>query len=341
MQNNRMNVKEQYWKYSLVTIIIVLGMILFVEFIPFLGGILGACTIYILVRKQMLYLTEKKHLRRSFVAIILLLETILCFLIPLSLAVWLLINKLQNFNLDPTQLVESAEHIANLIEQRTGYDVLDTSNIMSAVSILPKIGQVLMGGISSFAINVAVLVLILYFMLIGGAKMEKYVYSILPFSDENKKNVLNEINMIVTSNAIGIPLLAIIQGLIALLGYWIFDVPSPFLFGFLTCFATIIPVVGTALVWLPLALYMVLTGDWVNAAGLTAYALIIITNVDNLIRFILQKKMADTHPLITIFGVIIGLSLFGFMGIIFGPLLISIFILCFNIFKEKYLDNAR
>ena len=333
-----MNVKEQYWKYSLVTIIIVLGMILFVEFIPFLGGILGACTIYILVRKQMLYLTEKKHLRRSFVAIILLLETILCFLIPLSLAVWLLINKLQNFNLDPTQLVKSAEHIANLIEQRTGYDVLDTSNIMSAVSILPKIGQELMGGISGFANNVAVLVLILYFMLIGGAKMEKYVYSILPFSDENKKNVLNEINMIVTSNAIGIPLLAIIQGLIALLGYWIFDVPSPFLFGFLTCFATIIPVVGTALVWLPLALYMVLTGDWVNAAGLTAYALIIITNVDNLIRFILQKKMADTHPLITIFGVIIGLSLFGFMGIIFGPLLISIFILCFNIFKEKYLD---
>ena len=336
-----MNVKEQYWKYSLVTIIVVLGTILFVEFIPFLGGILGACTIYILVRKQMLYLTEKKHLRRSFVAVILLLETILCFLIPLSLAVWLFINKLQNFNLDPTQLVKSAEHIANLIEQRTGYDVLDTSNIMSAVSILPKIGQVLMGGISAFAINVAVLVLILYFMLIGGAKMEKYVYSILPFSDENKKNVLNEINMIVTSNAIGIPLLAIIQGLIALLGYWIFDVPSPFLFGFLTCFATIIPVVGTALVWLPLALYMTLTGDWVNAAGLTAYALIIITNVDNLIRFILQKKMADTHPLITIFGVIIGLSLFGFMGIIFGPLLISIFILCFNIFKEKYLDNDR
>ena len=89
-----MNVKEQYWKYSLVTIIVVLGTILFVEFIPFLGGILGACTIYILVRKQMLYLTEKKHLRRSFVAVILLLETILCFLIPLSLAVWLFINKL-------------------------------------------------------------------------------------------------------------------------------------------------------------------------------------------------------------------------------------------------------
>lgn len=335
-----MSLKEQYWKYALITIVLVLGVILFIEFTPFLGGILGACTLYILVRKQMFYLTEKKHLQRSFAAILLLLESILCFLIPLTLAIWLFVDKLQHLNLDPTVLIKSAEHIASLVKQKTGFDVLETSNVMSAVSVLPRIGQILMGGISGFAINVAVLILILYFMLTGGTKMEKYVYSILPFSDENKKSVLNQINMIVTSNAIGIPLLAIIQGLIAMAGYWIFNVPSPFVFGFFTCFATIIPIVGTALIWIPLALYLTLTGDWANALGLTAYALIVITNVDNLIRFVLQKKMADTHPLITIFGVIIGLSLFGFMGIIFGPLLISIFILCFNLFKEKYLYSS-
>ena len=174
--------------------------------------------------------------------------------------------------------------------EKTGFDVLEKDNISSIVSVLPKIGQALMGGISGFAVNVAVLVLILYFMLIGGSKMETYIYEILPFSKENKREVLKEINMIVTSNAIGIPLLAIIQGVIAMIGYWVFNAPSPFLFGFLTCFATIIPVVGTALVWLPLAVYMALTGDWVNALALTAYALIVITNVDNLIRFILQKK---------------------------------------------------
>ena len=336
-----MSLKEQYWRYSLVAIILLLGILIFFQILPFFSGILGAMTIYILLRNQMLYLTEKKRMKRSIMAILLLCETILCFLIPLSIVVWVFVNKLQAINLDPHSLIAPVEHVAELIREKVGYDLLSKGNIDTILAALPKIGQFLMGSISSFAINVVVLLFVLYFMLIGGAKMEKYVYSILPFSDENKKNVLNEINMIVTSNAIGIPLLAIIQGLIALLGYWIFDVPSPFLFGFLTCFATIIPVVGTALVWLPLALYMTLTGDWVNAAGLTAYALIIITNVDNLIRFILQKKMADTHPLITIFGVIIGLSLFGFMGIIFGPLLISIFILCFNIFKEKYLDNAR
>lgn len=336
-----MSLKETYWKYSLITIIVVMGIILFIKIIPFLGGILGAFTIYILLRRQLKYLIRIKHLNRSLVAVLLLLETIMCFLIPLSLAVWLFINKLQNINLNPSELIGSIEHIAELIQQKTGYDLLEKENITSIVSVLPKIGQILMGGISGFAINVAVLVLVLYFMLIGGGKMEGYIYDIMPFSRENKLDVLNEINMIVTSNAIGIPLLAIIQGMIALGGYWIFNAPSPLFFGFLTCFATIIPVVGTALVWLPLVVYMSLTGDWVNALGLAAFAIIVITNVDNFIRFILQKKMADTHPLITIFGVIIGLSLFGFMGIIFGPLLISVFLLCFSMFKKEYLDKER
>jgi predicted PurR-regulated permease PerM len=84
---------------------------------------------------------------------------------------------------------------------------------------------------------------------------------------------------------------------------------------------------------------MALNGDWVHALGLAIYALLVITNVDNLIRFILQKKLADIHPLITVFGVVIGLSLFGFMGIIFGPLLLSLFLLCIDIFKKSYLDK--
>ena len=196
-----------------------------------------------------------------------------------------------------------------------------------------------MGSISSFAVNVVVLIFILYFMLIGGRKMENYLYTLFPFSDQNKDEVLNEINMIVKSNAIGIPLLAVIQGIVAVIGYFIFQTPDPLLFGFLTCIATIIPIVGTALVWVPLAAYMALNGDWVHALGLAIYALLVMTNVDNLIRFILQKKLADIHPLITVFGVVIGLSLFGFMGIIFGPLLLSLFLLCIDIFKKSYLDK--
>ena len=274
---------------------------------------------------------------RSIAATLITAEAILCFLVPLGLVVWLAVVNLQNINLDPQAIIAPIEEAANIINAKTGYYILGKDTVAYVISILPRIGQAIMGGISSFAVNIFVLVFVLYFMLIGGTKMEQYIYELLPFSDSNKKHVMNEINMIVRANAIGIPLLAIIQGAIATLGYYLFDAPSALLFGFLTCFATVIPIVGTKLVWFPLAAYKAISCDWPHAIGLLLYCGLIVTNIDNLIRFILQKKMADTHPLITIFGVVIGLSLFGFMGVIFGPLLISIFILCVNIFKEQYL----
>lgn len=180
---------------------------------------------------------------------------------------------------------------------------------------------------------------ILYFMLVGREEMEAYIYEIIPFKENDKKEVLSNVKVMVTSNAIGIPLLAIIQGFVATIGYLIFGMPNPIILGFLTCFATIIPLVGTSLVWFPSAVYLALTGDWFNAIGLAIYALLIISNVDNLFRFMLQKKMANIHPLITVFGVVMGLSLFGFWGVIFGPLLLSVFLLCVNIFKKNYLDS--
>lgn len=78
----------------------------------------------------------------------------------------------QNINLDPTVLLNTGQHIADLVQEKTGFDVLDRGNLLKAASILPQIGQFLVGSISSFAVNVVVLIFILYFMLIGGRKME-------------------------------------------------------------------------------------------------------------------------------------------------------------------------
>ena len=336
-----MSVKEQYWRYSLIAIIIVLGIVLFQQITPFLGGLLGALTIYILVRKQMIRLTTKRKMKRSTAALLITTEAVFFFLIPISLVVWMLVDKLQNLNLDPQSIIAPIEEIAGIIKSKTGYDVLGSDTTSFIVSALPRIGQAVMGGISSFVVNLFVLVFVLYFMLIGGIKMEAYVNAILPFNATNTEHVIHEIKMIVRSNAIGIPLLAVIQGGVAMIGYFIFGAPNALLLGFLTCFATVIPMVGTGLIWFPVAVYMALTGDWPNAIGLAAYGGIIVSQLDNLIRFILQKKMADTHPLITIFGVVIGLSLFGFMGVIFGPLLLSLFFLFVDMFKREYLDTRK
>lgn len=332
-----MSTKEQYWKYSLIVIILFIGIIIFRQITPFMGGLLGALTIYILVRGQMNHLVEKRKLKRSISALMITAETIFVFLIPMGLTVWMVVNKLQDINLDPQTYIAPLQQVAELIKEKTGFDVLGKDTLAFIVSILPRIGQTIMESISSLVVNLLVMIFVLYFMLIGGKKMEAYVNDILPFSETNTQEVIHKINMIVRSNAIGIPLLAIIQGGVAMIGYLLFGAPNILLLGFLTCFATIIPMVGTALVWFPVAAYLAISGDWFNAIGIAAYGAIVVSQSDNLIRFILQKKMADTHPLITIFGVVVGLPLFGFMGVIFGPLLLALFFLFVDMFKKEYL----
>ncbi len=329
--------KERYWKYSLIILILFFGLTIFFELWSFFNGLLGAFTIYTLVRGQMAWLQTK--MKAPLAAILILLEVILCLLVPTFLFFWAAMGKIQHINLDLTPMIQMCQSIITTIQDRTGYNILSTDNLTTITGVASRAIQFLIGQISGIVINSIVLIFLLYFMLISNRRMEDYLYDLLPFNDENKKSVMNEVKMMVRSNAIGIPLLAVIQGGIAVIGYLIFGVPSPFLFGFLTCFATIIPLVGTGLVWFPICVYFAIVGNWFGAIGLAAYSLIILTNIDNVIRLVVQKRLADIHPLITVFGVILGLSLFGFWGIIFGPLLLSMFFLLIGIFKKEYLDT--
>lgn len=162
--------KRTILEIFLIIIIIGLGIILFRQITPFLSGLLGALTIYILVRRQMIYLSEKRKMKRSIAATIITAEAILCFLIPLALVVWLAIINLQNINLDPQAIIAPFEQTAAIIKAKTGYNILGGDSLSFVLSSLPRIGQTLMGGISSFAVNMFVLVFVLYFMLIGGKK---------------------------------------------------------------------------------------------------------------------------------------------------------------------------
>ena len=217
----KQNIREKYWRYSLYVILLGLGTVIFVELIPFLGGLLGALTIYVLLRGQMRALTIRHKLRRSLAASLLIGEAIVCFLIPLSLLVWLLVAKLQDVTLDPSTVIQPIRNLAELIRERIGYNLLDGDNIAKLVELLPRAGQWVLQSIGSFAVNVVVLLFVLYFMLIGGREMESYLRKFIPFNRTVTQEFTREVVMIVRSNAIGIPLLAVIQGAVALVGYWL------------------------------------------------------------------------------------------------------------------------
>lgn len=336
-----MTSKEKYWKYSLIFLIILLGGVIIKELWTFVNGLLGAFTLFVLVRKQMVYLTEVRHLHKVLSAVLILLEIAVVIFIPIYFVVWILIGKVQTINMDLTGLVDVIKHFDSLIQTKFGYSLFNVDNLTTLTSYATKAVQMLINQASGFVITAVVMIFLLYFMLVGHKGIERYVYELLPFNENNRKDVTHEVYVMVKSNAIGIPLLAIIQGFVAYIGYLIFGVPSAFIFALLTCFSTIIPIVGTGLVWVPLVVYFMLNGDWFGAIGLAIYSAVILTNVDNVIRFILQKKLADTHPLITVFGVILGLNIFGFWGVIFGPLMLSLFFLLINIFKREYLDKDQ
>ncbi|MDR1813598.1 MAG: AI-2E family transporter [Tannerella sp.] len=327
--------KEKYFKYVLLSLVIVLGWVIISGLWPFVNGLLGAFTLYVLVRGQMKTLTEKRKMNKTSAALLIITEVIVIVFLPLYLVVWALVHKIQLINFDISQLVATVEHFISLIQDKTGYDILSVGNLETAAGYLSKGVQVIISQIGGIVVTTIVTAFLLFFMLRDREKLEEYIYKTLPFSELNKVKIRSEIYNMVRSNAIGIPLLAIIQGVIAVIGYLIAGVPSAMLFGVATAFATLIPVVGTGIVWLPLCIYLAMTGHWVSAIILAAWCALLLVNVDNLARLLIQRKLSDTHPLITVFGVILGLKLFGFWGIIFGPLLISLFFLLLNIFYKE------
>ncbi len=331
--------KEFYRRYSLFVLIVGIGITLFVVVTPFLGGLLGAATIYILLRGQLFRLTQRRRWRPTIAASLLVAEAFILFLIPITGIIWLVVSKLQQIIGDPDTFFAPVRALADSIRMRTGYDLLDEVNITALTASLPRLGQQLVSTIVHFGFNVVILLFVLYFMLIGGRRMEDYSRSMLPFDHATTQIILREVRRIVQSNAIGIPVIALIQGGVAYAGYLLFGAPDPVFWGLLTCIATVVPVFGTAIIWMPVALYLMTLGRWGAALGLIAFGVVVITHVDNVVRFVVQRKLADTHPLVTILGVLIGLSLFGFVGIIFGPLLLSLFIYFVHIFKVRYLDD--
>ncbi|MBU3845244.1 MAG: AI-2E family transporter [Candidatus Anaerobiospirillum pullicola] len=327
--------RERYFEWTLLSLILLLGIILFYEALPFLNGALGAITLYILLRKFNLILARKTSPRLA--PWIITLAVTIFVLLPLSALLWYIIDTAQNVNIDMRALVQRLTNTVQYLEQVTHFDLMSEKTMSFVTAKATGIMNMLMSGINEAAINIFTAILLLFFLLSGGMRMERAIARCLPFNDENKRTIISKISTIVRSNAIGIPLLAVIQGAVAAIGYTLCGIDNAIPFGALTGFASMIPVVGSMLVWIPLTIMQYFEQGLWPAVYVGAYGALIISQCDNVLRMILQKRMANTHPLITIFGVIAGLPLFGFMGLIFGPLMVAMFLLFLEMFISQYI----
>lgn len=335
MQKINQNIVRQVFTLLLV---LFLGYLIFVELIPFMIGILGAITFYILLKNRMRKMIQKGW-NPSFSAALLLLLSFIGILIPIGIASMMLVPKILR-GVDKLQkTLQDAKSKATTYEDILGFEVFSLFDSEKASKFVSSGLESLLGNAFNIFIALSIMYFMLYYMLVNRKQFIESIYTYLPLRKENISIIGKEVNSIVKSNAIGIPLVAILQGLVALGGFLVLDVPNPWFWFVITTIGSMIPFIGTAIGVGPVIVLLLMSGETVDAIILLVYGVVVVGSTDNLFRLIVQKRLADIHPLITLIGVIVGVPLFGFMGLVFGPLLISLFLLVLRIYKKEYVDG--
>jgi predicted PurR-regulated permease PerM len=307
----------------------------------FIPAVLGAITLYIICRKYNLYLQEKKKWKPWIASMILILATLIILILPIYFIADLLIAKLGNASAYMQKFNIFIDKIDNFVYEKTDFDLLSKENLAKLKENVGKYSTAALSGTFNTLTVVVSMYFILYFMLEKPRLFEKLVRNSAPLKKANVNMIGEKIQKMVIANAIGIPVVAIGQGLVALIGYLIFGAPSPILLFTLTCIASMLPVVGSAIVFIPVCIFMIAEGNLGAGIGLALYGSIVVGLTDNVLRFTILKKLENIHPLNTIFGIIAGINLFGFMGLIFGPILISITILLIQVYRDEFSKNER
>lgn len=319
-------------------VILFLGFLIFKEITPFLSGVLGAVTLYVILKKWMIKL-ENKGWKKSLAALFLILLSFIGILIPVVLIVIMLSSKIGKVIANSERVTAAIKDQANNLEEHLNFDISSTIDTSAVTGWLSTNLQSLAGGTFAAIIAIGIMYFLLYYMLISRNEMNEGIRAYIPLNDENIRLIERESDLSVKSNALGIPLVAIFQGIIALIGFLIFGAPDPFFWFAITAVGSMVPFIGSALGIVPVALLMLSQGQSWQGVALLIYGFAIVGSTDNLVRLYILERLSSVHPLITLFGVIVGIPLFGFIGLIFGPLLISLFLLILKIYRKEYSDQ--
>ena len=325
-----------------VIILLVLLLCIFLvlkELYIFFPGVLGALTLYILSRGSYFQFIYHRKWRKGWTAGLYLAGYLALFALLVYLTFTLLGKRIQPFLNDPSSMIDQARLSIQRWQEKTGFSFLSPETVAGFQDRLVDLIPRLLNNSFLLIANLTTMLFILYYMLVHGKEMEDFIDKVIPLKQKNIHELAAETKHLVKASALGIPIISIIQGFAATIGYMIFGVNEYLVWGFLTGVFAFFPVVGTMLIWIPLVIFMYGAGDSWNATGLFLYSLIITGNIDYLARITLLNKLGHVHPVVTVLGVIIGLGLFGFIGLIFGPLLVSYVILLFRIYSNEFAEN--
>ena len=331
--------RKEARKYFAIAIMIILITLLLFAVYPFIRGFFGALIMYTLFNPFYKFLV-RKNINKKLSAFIIILISIFVIIIPLIILLGVIGNEVIDFFQNPELIKESFAFVDDFISQKIP-SLSGTSFLKSQTNNLAETSSNLffntLSNIGLFLINLVIMYFALYYMLISKTPFFKKLEDIIPFNEENSHKLTQEFKGITYTAIITTGIIGVMQGALLTITFLIFGVKGAFFWGFIAAILSFFPVIGPPLIWAPASIIKFAKGNYGAGTGILILG-IFLSSIDNLIRPYLQKKIGRIHPLTTLIGIFIGIRLFGLLGIIIGPLIISYVLLILQMFREEYIE---
>jgi predicted PurR-regulated permease PerM len=323
-------VKQQ--KNTILILLIALALLITYGLREFLNAFLGAIILYVLLKPLFLYL--KRRIGRVTSAITIIVTSFVIIIIPFFSLGVMIVNRLSSLKNDQFRISALISRLDDFVGLKLNKPHLINSYISKLTVFIEDLFPSVLSGTFAVFITLVIMYFLLYFMFVQYESFEKYAIKYAPLNKNQALQFSKELKETTYSNILGQGLIAFVQGSLVTFIFLVLGVDDSIFWGIIAFFLSFMPVIGAPVVTLPAAIIMFLNEQTWQGTTLVLFTLIVIINIDNVIRFIINKKLANTHPIVTILGVIIGLPLFGFVGLVFGPLIIVWFLHFFRVYED-------
>jgi predicted PurR-regulated permease PerM len=334
--------------------LLLLGLVTIAFFwvlLPFYGAVFWAVILAVLFRPLQRFLEARLGRRRNLAAALSVLACVLLAILPVTVLLIALIGQIAVLvqQAQEAQLL-SPETLGRIYDQLPpwvgrGLDALGLTDPASlqegASAALSQAGQFVAAqaldigqNTLRFLVSFGIMLYVLFFFFRDGPKIGGAIRSSLPFRREVTDALVGRFAAVVRATVRGNLIIAFIQGTIGGLTFWALGIPGALLWGAVMVFLSLLPAVGAALVWLPWAVYLILSGSWVSGVILIAIGAGVIGLVDNLLRPPLVGKESRLPDYVVLVSTLGGLALFGINGFVIGPMIAALFFACWTLFRD-------
>lgn len=319
----------------ILIIILVLGAVILYAMKGIFGAILGTMVMYTLFRNLNIFLIERLKWPKSLSSVVVIILSIFIIVLPFVGIGTMLVNKAIELQKNPAWINDIINAINSFAGDKLGKPDFLKEQIEASAAYFGGMLTTVLGGAANAFLEISVMYFLLYFLFVNYKGFESSIIHYLPFDDANATVFGEELKNITYSNIIGQTFIAIVQGICLAIGFYIFGVKDGIFWGVICAILSFIPLLGPPLIFVPAAVILLSQGATWQGVGLLVWGFGLVINIDNVLRLIIAKKVGDIHPIITIVGVIIGIPLFGIMGLVYGPLLLAYFLIAVKIYKAN------